>query len=228
MKNGIVYISDLIKNDSWLYSKMKQLGYKPSDFSLLDGRTKEKDNKWSKYKTKEDLQKYIDESGDKNLSSLRNKNGFMSRARRLGISLSEFHFPNKNKSSLEIEVEDFLRSNNINYISQKVFKEASSFRFDFYLPEYDLILEPGGDQHFIPIDIWGGEDEFLKTRERDIKKKEFCDTTGKTILYLFRFSNKMVYDILEKEGFLNSKYYTKVDEYFNDILTIIENKKKQP
>ena len=230
-EKGIIESKDLVENHSSIYSKLLKLGYNISDLPIINSKTKEKTTgKWYKYKTKEDLQKYIDESGCKSLSTLTNKNGFMSKARRLGISLSEFVFPDKNKSSLEIEIEDFLKMNNINYITQKVFKDYNNFRFDFYLPEYELILEPGGDQHLIPIDVWGGENEFIKTRQRDLKKKEFCDSTGKTILYFFRFSDKNVYKVLEENGFLGSKYFIDLDEYFEEILRLINdsnNKKKE-
>lgn len=227
-ENGIVESKDLVENHSSIYSKLLKMGYNISDLPIINSKTKEKTTgKWYKYKTKEDLQKYINESGCESLSTLTNKNGFMSKARRLGISLSEFSFPNKNKSSLEIEIENFLKKNNINYISQKVFKDYNNFRFDFYLPDYELILEPGGDQHIIPIKVWGGEEEFTKTRQRDLKKKEFCESTGKTILYFFRFSHKTVYEVLQRDGFLGSKYFIDLNEYFEEILRLINDKKKE-
>ncbi len=47
-------------------------------------------------------------------------------------------------------------------------------RFDFYLPEYDILIEYDGIQHVKPFDIWGGE-EGLKLRQyRDKLKTQYA------------------------------------------------------
>ena len=88
---------------------------------------------------------------------------------KLGI-FKKLKFPKKFKSRLELEIEKFLIANNINFISQKVFKDISNLKFDFYLPDYNIILEPGGEQYFIPIKRWGGEEKF-KTKHPGFENK---------------------------------------------------------
>ena len=50
------------------------------------------------------------------------------------------------------------------------------------MPEYNLVLEPGEYEHFIPINRWGGEDELKKIKERDKRKYNYCIQNGITIL----------------------------------------------
>ena len=46
--------------------------------------------------------------------------------------------------------------------------------FDFYLEDYNTIIEYDGKQHFEPIKIWGGQEKFNKQRENDSIKDEYC------------------------------------------------------
>lgn len=62
-----------------------------------------------------------------------------------------------------------LNENNIVYEYQKTFQELKSRRFDFYLPEYKLVIETHGKQHYNKGDVW-----FEKTKESDIIKKSYC------------------------------------------------------
>ncbi len=77
----------------------------------------------------------------------------------------------------EIKVSKFLKENGIEYIRQKTFNDCKLNQllyFDFYLPGYNTCIEYDGRQHFEPVKIFGGENGFLKTQERDKIKNEFC------------------------------------------------------
>ena len=43
--------------------------------------------------------------------------------------------------------------------------------FDIYLPEYNLAIEFQGEQHYQPIDFFGGTESFEKNQKRDEQKK---------------------------------------------------------
>lgn len=43
--------------------------------------------------------------------------------------------------------------------------------FDIYLPEYNLAIEFQGEQHYQPIDFFGGKESFEKNKVRDERKK---------------------------------------------------------
>lgn len=47
-------------------------------------------------------------------------------------------------------------------------------RFDFYLPEYNTCIEYNGQQHYQPIDYFGGQSQFLLRQERDKEKQQYC------------------------------------------------------
>jgi hypothetical protein len=90
-----------------------------------------------------------------------------------------------NNSKGELEIWHLLELNNIEFILQyrvEDFKEFSTFwkfikncKYDFYLPEYNIVIEYHGIQHytFSPF-FHGNEKEMLKRRKRDNDKKEFC------------------------------------------------------
>lgn len=85
-----------------------------------------------------------------------------------------------NISSGELKIQEYLTSNGIKYETQKVFEKCvliRPLRFDFYLPDFNTVIEYDGQQHFKPvkfsrhIDL----DKNLKiTQERDRIKDEFC------------------------------------------------------
>ena len=54
---------------------------------------------------------------------------------------------------------------------------------DFFLPEYGVAIECQGGQHFSPTELFGGEDFYKLTIERDKAKKELCERHGINVLY---------------------------------------------
>ena len=115
---------------------------------------------------------------------------------------------NSNKKSvLERTVEKILNENSINYEREKTFEwliNKSNLYLDFYLPKYCLGIECQGEQHYRPIEKFGGEKEFLKIKERDSKKLELCELNGINIIYINRKNIKndiinMIYEATNKE-----------------------------
>lgn len=206
-----------------LYSKLKNISLKLTDFEFP-----EKVNKgtvWKYFETLDDFQKFIDEESVQTVQEFKkNYPGLERRFRRRGFSTSQLKFPKRYKSRLEVKLEKFLINNGINFISQKTFDDLGKSRFDFYLPEYNLILEPGGDQHFIEIEKWKGKGELKKTKERDKKKYEYCINNGITILYYFEFSKKRIYKLLTENGYFG-EWFTDFDLFVNRIFEIIKNGK---
>lgn len=50
----------------------------------------------------------------------------------------------------------------------------NKLHLDFYIPKKKLGIEYDGIQHYEPRDIFGGEMEFKKQRERDKRKDKYC------------------------------------------------------
>ena len=55
-------------------------------------------------------------------------------------------------------------------------------RLDIYLPELALAIEHQGEQHYRPIEIFGGEQAFTMTQERDKRKRTRCQENGVAIV----------------------------------------------
>jgi very-short-patch-repair endonuclease len=81
----------------------------------------------------------------------------------------------------EVLIADFLDKNIVKYIYNKSLKDcisSSKLRFDFYLPDFNICIEFDGMQHFKPIDLFGGEEEFEKLKIRDDIKNKWCSVNG--------------------------------------------------
>jgi very-short-patch-repair endonuclease len=95
-------------------------------------------------------------------------------------------------------IEKYLVSQNLKYIKEKTFHDlinpetGRKLRFDFYLPEQNLIVEVHGVQHYKPIDCWGGQVAFEKQIYRDGLKKNFLEKNNIKLLII---NNKKLTEI---------------------------------
>ena len=106
------------------------------------------------------------------------------------------------ESSLEGEFRRFLEENNIQYVYQcghKTFEWLGKQKLDFYLPEYNVAVECQGGQHFKPIDIFGGEDAYIKTITLDTEKRKKCKENGIKLLYYANEKHNFPYKVFMKK-----------------------------
>ena len=86
----------------------------------------------------------------------------------------------RKKSTWDIFIRKHLELNNINFIPQKIFNDCfnkngtSHLYFDFYLTDFNTIIEYDGLQHFEPVMIWGGQEKLKKQQENDEIKNNYC------------------------------------------------------
>lgn len=133
------------------------------------------------------------------------------------------------RTKMEDEITDLLKSNKIDFINQYNNPILNGKSLDFYLKDYNIAIECQGEQHFFPIDYFGGEIGFKKQCDRDIKKFDECKSAGIKVLYYvnlkyikfnFREEIKNICD--------NSKYFQKIftdsNELLNEILKIDKDK----
>ena len=84
------------------------------------------------------------------------------------------------KSKGEQKISNILSQNNIKYEVQKTFstcrfQNGKLAFFDFYLPDYNILIEYDGEQHyFYRNEGWNTKENFEKTKERDIYKNNWC------------------------------------------------------
>lgn len=67
-----------------------------------------------------------------------------------------------------------------------------NLELDGYCEELKMAFEYDGEQHFLPIRHWGGENRLHKTQERDKLKDVLCKQNN---VELLRISYKQVEDI---------------------------------
>ena len=91
--------------------------------------------------------------------------------------LSGHGCPICNSSRGERNVTNYLDSHHIDYIPQYTFNDCKNKRllpFDFYLPTYNVCIEYDGEQHFKPVDYFGGQDGLLQRQHNDNIKTIYC------------------------------------------------------
>lgn len=108
------------------------------------------------------------------------------------------------KSKGEIIIAKFLTNHNIIFHKEFIFPDLPLLRFDFYIPDKNVIIEYDGQQHFEAIELWGGEENFLKTKERDKIKNLYCISNNINLIripyYDFDIINQILYEIFEEKS----------------------------
>lgn len=94
----------------------------------------------------------------------------------------------RHKSKWEMFIYDLLVELNVNFTSQKRFSDCMNQKgsdmlpFDFYLPDYNVIIEYDGEHHFQPVKGWGGEEKFKITQQNDLIKTNYCQLNNINLL----------------------------------------------
>ena len=115
------------------------------------------------------------------------------------------------ESHLEGEIRVLLKSNNITFkYDVRDLDWLKPLTYDFYIPEYKIAIECQGEQHFRPVDYFGGVEEYNKLVERDKKKKRLSDENGVKMLYYSDYEHK--------NGIITN---------INEIISEIKNGKKE-
>lgn len=83
--------------------------------------------------------------------------------------------PGCKRSKGENAIASFLTSNNIKFTVQETLIPTNrKLRFDFWLPDFNCVIEYDGIQHFEPVERFGGIEAFNKTTNCDSIKNQFC------------------------------------------------------
>jgi very-short-patch-repair endonuclease len=127
--------------------------------------------------------------------------------------------PKCSQSKGEKKISEYLEKNHIVYVSQfKVnryiwditndymlgyddINEIGNIKnkpFDFYLPDYDLMIEYDGEQHEQPVKYFGGVERFEKQQKIDATKTNYCLQNGIELLRISYRDFQNIENILEK------------------------------
>lgn len=83
------------------------------------------------------------------------------------------------ESKGEKSIAAFLDNNNIKYDRQKKFDDCKNkfpLSFDFFLPDYKILIEYDGEQHFREVSHWGGKEQYDILQHRDKIKTEWVSS----------------------------------------------------
>ena len=87
--------------------------------------------------------------------------------------------PRCRSSKGERQITIFFNNYNIIYEAQKKYSDLIGVKggllsYDFYLPDYNLLIEYQGEQHEKVVEYFGGENGFKIRQEHDSRKKEYA------------------------------------------------------
>ena len=108
--------------------------------------------------------------------------------------------PHCRQSKMEMTIENSLKERDIVFERQKVFdwlvSGKSVKRLDFYLPDYEIVIECQGLQHFKPIEYFGGDAYFERQQKNDKIKKKLCELHGINVIYYSDIKTNFPYDVI--------------------------------
>ena len=98
------------------------------------------------------------------------------------------------ESKGEQKIRKILEDNKINFISQYRLEEFKRAPYDFYLIDFNILIEYQGIQHFQPVKHFGGEQSFNRQVEIDHLKKQIAESNNVEVIYI----SYLEYEDLEK------------------------------
>ena len=69
------------------------------------------------------------------------------------------------------------------------------YRYDFYIPSLNTIIEFDGKQHYEPVNIFKGEEGYLKTKKRDLAKNNICNLLGINLIRIPHYDVNNIEDM---------------------------------
>lgn len=89
--------------------------------------------------------------------------------------------PTCNSSKGGLAVSKYLAEQGVNFKPEKRFKDCKhkyTLPFDFYIPKINLLIEFDGEQHYKPVEVFGGEEAFEKQQIKDAIKNKYAKDNG--------------------------------------------------
>ena len=81
----------------------------------------------------------------------------------------------------ESKIKEVLTALEINFIQQYSFEDLADTRplkFDFYLPQQNVLIEFQGEQHYKVVSHWGGKEGLEDRLKKDSMKRSYCLEKG--------------------------------------------------
>ena len=103
----------------------------------------------------------------------------------------------------ETKIKDYFINHSIYYKSQQKFDDLRGVHngllsYDFYLPDYNCLIEFQGEQHEKSIKYFGKE-KFKSQIEHDKRKRDYAEANGYKLLEIWYYDYDRIEEILNKE-----------------------------
>ena len=118
-------------------------------------------------------------------------------------------------SSYENKIVQILRRESIKFEREKTYDDLrrGKYRFDFYIPEDNVLIEVDGQFHFKPI---LGRAALLKQQEHDRRKNSYCLANN---IKLYRIPYWEVDNIKKVSDLFDDVFLVK-EKFHNDYLVV--------
>lgn len=132
----------------------------------------------------------------------------------------------KSKSTGEKIICDYLKKNNIKYIDEKTFencKYINDLRFDFYIPDKNLLIEFDGNHHFYYKKIFSDDAKKIKYNtiyKKDMIKNLFCYKNNIKLIRISYNNLKNLDDVLDNNINTNN-LFTFIGKEYDDVRELL-------
>ena len=111
-------------------------------------------------------------------------------------------------SHMEYFAINYFNINNINFELHKTFDDLRGINngklsYDFYLNDYNLLIEIQGLQHYKPVELFCGEEQFKIQQEHDKRKREYAKSHNIELLEIWYWDKDNIEEILGKKLNIN-------------------------
>lgn len=133
----------------------------------------------------------------------------------------------KSKWSNEYRLFELIKSHNFNAQYQYHCDWLGQQSLDIYIETERIGIEYQGEQHYKPIDIWGGEEGLKENQKRDLRKKKLCAENNVCLLewsYQIPVNDENVVQFMKENDIAFVEKNVNI-EICNEMAPIIEEKK---
>lgn len=107
--------------------------------------------------------------------------------------------PKCSESKGERAIRNWFEEHEINYIPQQRFKDLGRLSYDFYIPNFNLLIEYNGQQHYKLVSVFHKNEQDLEYQlKRDKLKKDYAERNGYKLLVIPYTEFDNIESILEK------------------------------
>lgn len=135
------------------------------------------------------------------------------------LNLQSIIITDDESSSSAQYVEEVLIKNMIPYEREKSFESLPGHRFDFYLKQFDCIIEYQGQQHYQPVEYFGGKIGFVERAKKDYEKVKWCKDNNIHLIEIpYHHSKKQVEELIYKilSNIAQLKIYQFLDKEYDN------------